>query len=96
MDDKSFDSFIWNSEKELINLLKHNVDFVTATEVFRDPQRKIYADLKHSNEEGRFFCIGKVNDKILTVRFTYREDKIRILVAGYWRKGRNYYEKENG
>jgi len=28
-------------------------------------------------------------------RFTYREDKIRIFGAGYWRKGRFYYEKKD-
>lgn len=46
------------------------------------------------NEE-RFFCIGKVNEGIITVRFTYRHQKIRIFGAGYWRKGRKLYEKQN-
>ena len=29
------------------------------------------------------------------VRFTYRGETIRIIGAGYWRKGRRLYEKEN-
>src|SRR6266568_3307133 len=33
--------------------------------------------------------------RILTVRFTYREDVIRIHGAGYWRKGKRIYEREN-
>ncbi|MDD5422490.1 MAG: BrnT family toxin, partial [Candidatus Omnitrophica bacterium] len=33
------------------------------------------------------------NNKIVTVRFTRRGNKIRIIGAGYWRKGRKYYEK---
>ena len=32
---------------------------------------------------------------MLTVRFTYRTSKIRIIGAGFWRKGKNIYEKEN-
>lgn len=30
----------------------------------------------------------------MTVRFTYRQNRIRIIGAGYWRKGRDVYEKE--
>jgi hypothetical protein len=29
------------------------------------------------------------------VRFTYRSDVIRIIGAGYWRKGKRIYEQEN-
>ena len=32
---------------------------------------------------------------ILTVRFTRRGEAIRIIGAGYWRKGKAIYEKEN-
>jgi hypothetical protein len=39
--------------------------------------------------------VGKVNNRIITVRFTYREGKIRIIGAGYWRKGKKYYEKKD-
>ncbi|MEW6008869.1 MAG: BrnT family toxin [Candidatus Omnitrophota bacterium] len=88
-------SFTWDSEKELANIVKHGVDFVTASKVFKDSKRKIYIDSKHSKEEERFFCIGKVGNKILTVRFTYRSGKIRIIGAGYWRKGEQYYEKKD-
>jgi hypothetical protein len=31
----------------------------------------------------------------MTVRFTYGKSKIRIIGAGYWRKGKKIYEKEN-
>ena len=88
-------SFIWDFEKETFNIHKHGIDFVTASKAFKDPKRKIYMDSKHSEREERFFCIGKVGDKVLTIRFTYRGGKIRIFGAGYWRKGERYYEKEN-
>jgi len=86
-------SFIWDTEKELANIHKHGVDFTTAAKAFKDGKRKIYIDAKHSKKEERFFCIGKVEGKILTVRFSYRGDRIRIFGAGYWRKGGWYYEK---
>ena len=55
----------------------------------------IAKDLKHSDEERRYFCIGKVVEKIITVRFTYRRNVIRIIGAGYWRKGKVAYEQKN-
>ena len=88
--------FVWVPLKEQLNIHKHGIDFTTAAKVFLDPKRKIYVDSKHSAQEERMFCIGKVEGKILTVRFIYREGKIRIIGAGSWRKGREYYEKENG
>ena len=87
--------FIWDARKEFVNFHKHGVDFVTASKAFLDPKRKIYVDSRHEKGEERLFCIGKVEGKILTVRFVYREGKIRIFGAGYWRKGRMYYEKED-
>lgn len=86
-------SFVWDSQRELDNVQKHDVDFATAAKAFADPNRKIFTDSKHSQAESRLFCIGKVGDQILTVRFVYRNDKIRIFGAGYWRKGVRYYEK---
>jgi len=88
-------SFVWDSARELVNIHKHGIDFDTASKAFKDPKRKIYVDSKHSLKEERLFCIGKVGNKIVTVRFTYRDDKIRIFGAGCWRKGRIYYEKKD-
>lgn len=91
--DKIYGNFIWDEAKGLDNINKHKIDFATACKVFKDEKRKIYIDSKHVKEEERFFCIGKIEGKIITVRFTYRGDKIRIFGAGYWRKGKEYYEK---
>jgi len=90
---EEYGSFVWDSRKERINVRKHQVDFITAAKAFEDPGRKIFTDSKHSEHEERYFCIGRVNNKIVTVRFTYRCGKIRIIGAGYWRKGMRYYEE---
>jgi uncharacterized protein len=87
--------FTWNVEKETANIAKHGIDFTTAKKTFFDKYRKIFTDSKHSGKEPRYFCIGKVNNKVITVRFTYRDGLIRIFGAGYWRKGKVYYEKED-
>ncbi len=85
--------FTWDVDKEKTNIAKHGIDFTVATQVFLDTKRKIFTDSRHSAKEPRYFCIGRVDNKIITVRFTYRERYIRIFGAGYWRKGKEYYEK---
>jgi len=86
--------FVWDEEKEKDNIRKHGISFTFAANVFLDAKRKIFTDSKHSSDEPRYFCIGKVKNRIITVRFTYRQGRIRVFGAGYWRKGRMYYEKE--
>lgn len=87
--------FEWDSNKDLDNQQKHGVAFSDAQYAFADPHRVIAEDSNHSDQEQRYYCFGKVGGGILTVRFTYREDVIRIIGAGYWRKGKVIYEQEN-
>jgi uncharacterized DUF497 family protein len=87
--------FEWDDDKDSENREKHGVSFGLAQQAFLDPRRVIVEDLSHSEEEARFYCMGRVEDGIMTVRFTYRDDVIRIFGAGYWRKGRKIYEEEN-
>ena len=87
--------FEWDDKKDHLNLRKHGVSFAKAQQAFVDPNRVIAIDLKHSTaEETRYFCFGLVEDRVLTVRFTFRKDTIRIFGAGYWREGRKRYEQD--
>ncbi|NJN71406.1 MAG: BrnT family toxin [Limnothrix sp. RL_2_0] len=88
-------TFEWDSQKEAKNTAKHGVDFETAQYAFFDPLRLIVHDAEHSELEERWFCIGKVEDRVLTVRFTYRDGVIRIFGAAQWRKWRKFYEQHN-
>ncbi len=88
-------SFEWDSNKNLVNRSKHGVSFGEAQQAFIDNKRIIAKDINHSIEEERFYCFGKIGENILTVRFTYRGKKIRIIGAGYWRKGKRHYEQQN-
>lgn len=87
--------FAWDSEKDAENRAKHGVSFSAAQYAFADPLRVIAKDEAHSQTEDRFYCFGNVAGGVLTVRFTYRDAVIRIIGAGYWRKGRAIYEREN-
>ena len=87
--------FEWDPNKDRENQGKHGVAFIQAQYAFADPHRVIAEDVTHSDQEQRYYCFGKVDGGILTVRFTYREDVIRIIGAGYWRKGKVTYEQEN-
>jgi uncharacterized DUF497 family protein len=88
--------FEWDALKDETNRSRHGVSFVEAQYAFLDPHRVISEDVRHTRtNEKRFFCFGKTAQRILTVRFTYRGDKIRIFGAGYWREGKREYEKQN-
>lgn len=87
--------FEWDEKKNRINLEKHGIAFETAQLAFSDPSRVIVRDRAHEKGEKRFFCFGRVDHGIITVRFTYRQKRIRIFGAGYWRQGKKRYEEEN-
>ncbi len=88
-------TFEWDDEKDNENQTKHGISFLAAQQAFLDPHRVIAEDITHSTEEDRYYCMGRVGEDILTVRFTYRGNVIRIYGAGYWRKGRKIYEDQN-
>ena len=78
-------NFEWHEAKNLLNQQAHGIAFEEAQHAFLDPDRLVVHDEKHSSNEERWFCIGKVDDRVLTVRFTYRHGRIRIIGAGVWR-----------
>ncbi|MEW6218543.1 MAG: BrnT family toxin [Thermodesulfobacteriota bacterium] len=87
--------FEWDEQKDLENQVKHGVTFALAQHAFLDPHRVIVEDVSHSADEDRFYCPGRAGGGILTVRFTFRQGVVRIIGAGYWRKGRKLYEETN-
>ena len=87
--------FEWDESKNQANIEKHGISFFKAQYVFSDPKHIILEDLEHSIVEKRYYCIGEIDEEIVTVRFTYRVNNIRIIGAGYWRRGKRIYENEN-
>ena len=85
--------FEWDHRKNDLNIAKHGVSFFEAQRALLDPNRIIAKDIEHSITEIRYYCFGRVDEAVITVRFMYKDRIIRIFGAGYWRKGRKIYEK---
>jgi hypothetical protein len=47
------------------------------------------------NLKSDFSVLANAAMGVLTVRFTYRQEIIRIFGAGYWTRGLRLYEKAN-
>lgn len=86
--------FSWNRAKERANLARHGVDFTVAERAFADPKALVLFDAAHSDRhELRWWLLGMVDGRVLLVRYTHRPNGIiRVIGAGYWRMGREYYE----
>jgi len=64
--------FEWDANKNMLNQKKHNVPFEIAQYAFTDDNRVILEDIEHSTKtEKRYYCLGKIGEGIVTVRFTY-------------------------
>ncbi|MBX9766156.1 MAG: BrnT family toxin [Bdellovibrionales bacterium] len=84
--------FEWDLAKEETNIEKHGRTFTEAVECFQDPDGVQLVDEKHSAHEKRFYWVGRANSgDILTVRFTRRGSKVRIIGCAEWRKLRSFY-----
>ncbi|MCC6598591.1 MAG: BrnT family toxin [Alphaproteobacteria bacterium] len=84
--------FEWDEDKDAYNQKEHRVSFEEAMDAFADPDRLIVFDEKHSDTEKRWYCVGRVGSRVITVRFTVRESVIRIIGAAQWRKWKKEYE----
>ncbi len=92
MDDT--DNFEWDDDKAARNYIKHNVSFEEAAKAFLDPLAKDDLDDRMDYGEERFVHIGMVGNRLLTVIYTERGDKIRIISARKATKcEQNYYRE---
>ncbi len=63
--------FEWDSNKEQINIRKHDVSFLEAMTIFDDPLEVAVSDPDHSIDEFRFVSIARSNlDHLLVVSYT--------------------------
>jgi len=75
------DEFEWNAAKAESNVVKHGVGFVGACGVFDDAFAFERCDFDSAPGELRNVITGMVNDIILTVVYTERGDRTRIISA---------------
>jgi hypothetical protein len=87
----------WDEDKNAENVRKHEVTFEEALQVFIDPDGIEKEDLAHSSpSERRRWRTGRLHSgRIVTVVYTLRRDKIRLISAQERRRERGEYEKAN-
>ncbi len=73
--------FEWDEAKAQSNLRRHKVSFLQARRVFDDFFALIEQDLSEDYGEDRFLATGTVEGVILTVVYTERRERIRIISA---------------
>ena len=74
----------WDERKNQANILKHGIDFETATRLWDDPNRiEIQASI---SEENRIILIGKIDKKLWATIFTLRNAAYRIISVRRARK----------
>jgi hypothetical protein len=76
--------FIWDENKNRINIKKHGIDFSEAVTVFYDTGAIVFDDPDHSETEERFLILGlSQSERLCIVSHCYRgdDDIIRIISA---------------
>lgn len=80
----SLPEFEWDAGKNIVNVRKHGIDFADAVHVFSDPASISFAS-KIRSEEARRLIVGKVSGIFMTVVYTVRGERIRIISARHSR-----------
>jgi uncharacterized DUF497 family protein len=75
------DHFEWNAAKARTNYNKHGVTFETAKRVFTDPFMVEVLDDSEDYDEERYLVIGMVEGQLLSVVYTPRQDRFRLISA---------------
>ncbi|WP_342361997.1 BrnT family toxin [Terrarubrum flagellatum] len=86
--------FEWDDVKARANLAKHGVSFEEAKKAFDDPWAFTRYDDRFDYGEDRYVVVGQSASRILTIVYTERGERIRIIAA--WPATRDeadaYYE----
>jgi uncharacterized protein len=85
------DEFEWDAIKAESNLAKHGVSFAAARSVFDDTLAVERIGSVSQPDEIRYVITGMVNEIVLTVVYTERGERIRIISA---RKATKHEQKE--
>lgn len=72
--------FEWDEAKNHQNIAKHGIDFVDARSIFDKPVL-LRPDNRKDYGENRLIATGVMNDIVVVMTFTLREERIRIISA---------------
>ena len=71
--------FEWDEAKAASNLTKHGVSFRAAPATFDDPSRIVFDASRAADGEARLRAVGRAEGRLMTVVFTWRGDRARII-----------------
>ena len=97
VDLSSFEAFDWDDGNRTKNWLSHQVSTSECEEVFFNLPLLLAEDVKHSEQETRFYVLGQTNtERTLFISFTMRTHNVRVISArDMSRKERRTYAKAN-
>jgi len=79
--------FQWDAGNLEKNWLKHGVSPIECEELFFNQPLVVVSDEKHSQNEERFYALGRTNsDRYLFLAFTMRGHKVRVISARTMKK----------
>ena len=88
--------FEWDDIKAAENLRHHGVSFAQAALAFRDPFAVEWIGLREAHGEERIILLGMTGNQVLTVVYTERAERIRIISARRaTRNEQDLYYREN-
>ena len=70
--------FTWDEKKRKLNLAKHGIDFDDAAAIFDGPLVTV-EDRREDYGERRYVALGFLADVIVSLTYTVRGDRIRII-----------------
>jgi len=73
--------FEWDDAKAAENVRNHGVSFPQAALAFSDPFAVEWMDLREDYREERIILLGMAGNQVLTVVYTERAERIRIVSA---------------
>ena len=89
--------FVWDEQKNRLNIRKHNWNFARAEEVFNSPL-VVDQDDRFDYDEDRRIAIGRLHTEIVVVIYTQPDDEtVRIIsMRKALRYEREIYESTYG
>ena len=79
---KDCESFQWDEGNIDKNWIRHQVSRWECEEIFFNRPLIIAEDLKHSQNEQRYYALGKTDqNRYLFIAFTVRQKQIRVISA---------------
>ncbi len=91
------DDFEWDDGKAAENLARHGVSFEAARLAFADVFAVVREDRRQNYGEDRFILLGTVEEHLLAVAYTMRDERARIISARIAepRERRRYHEENS-